>query len=153
MKTNTHFLGYLALVLGMRCFRQLCIKDNEPTRCWERSPLTPAPTPSTYSQPSVHHLPNNTNHSTRIDNPALKNPTNLASIQRMYNSNTYQTNASYSHTSATLKLLHFNTHHHNTKPHGFYLSFQRWTSYAVVHYIALLMMSILMPETCWVKEH
>jgi hypothetical protein len=31
--------------------------------------------------------------------------------------------------------------------------YQCWTSNAAVRYIVLLMMGILMPETCWAKEH
>jgi hypothetical protein len=44
------------------------------------------------------------------------------------------------------------SHHHNTKPHSSYLSFQCCTSCVVVQFIAFQTMDILMPETCWDKE-
>jgi hypothetical protein len=38
-------------------------------------------------------------------------------------------------------------------PLDFKRQYQCWTLYAVIHYIVLLMMGILMPESCWPKKH
>jgi hypothetical protein len=74
----------------------------------------------------------------------------------MFHTNTCPNSPSYTHLFVHPPPPPNNTNHstHITTTQNLtvYLSFQCWTSYAVIYYIVLLMMGILMPETCWAKH-